>query len=190
MDKIAPGLKSLARSVESLKLDPANTRKHPRRSIEAIKVSLEKFGQQKPIVIDDGGVVIAGNGTLEAAIELGWTKIAASVSNLKGAERTGYSIADNRVAELSQWEDEMLRSALEGLEDAGLLEATGFTEDDLADMLAEPKVKDVKEQPAPEYAWVLIGVPVADWDKVGDFAAKMMQEPRAIVAQTVGNSEP
>ena len=52
-------------TIESLKLDPNNARKHSKRNLDAIKASLEKFGQRKPIFVHNG-VVIAGNGTLEA----------------------------------------------------------------------------------------------------------------------------
>lgn len=58
-----------------LHLDPANVRKHPERNIAGIKASLARFGQVKPIVIDENNVVRAGNGTLEAARGLGWATI-------------------------------------------------------------------------------------------------------------------
>ena len=54
-------------SVDSLSADPANVRTHDKRNIDAIKASLRRFGQQKPIVVDGDGVVVAGNGTLAAA---------------------------------------------------------------------------------------------------------------------------
>lgn len=53
--------------IDTLSADPANVRLHDERSIRAIKASLQRFGQQKPVVIDEAGVVIAGNGMLEAA---------------------------------------------------------------------------------------------------------------------------
>jgi ParB-like chromosome segregation protein Spo0J len=61
--------------ISELSLDPSNVRKHSRRNLDAIKASLRKFGQQKPIVVDATGVVLAGNGTLTAARELGWSVI-------------------------------------------------------------------------------------------------------------------
>ena len=57
----------------SLTPDPLNARKHNRRNIDAIKASLSKFGQRKPIVVTNDGTVIAGNGTLEAATSLALT---------------------------------------------------------------------------------------------------------------------
>lgn len=100
---------------KTLSPDPANARKHDKRNLDAIKASLRKFGQQKPIVVDENGTVIAGNGTLEAAKALGWTKIAIVKSDLKGAEAIAYAIADNRTAELADWDDDALRATLSAL---------------------------------------------------------------------------
>ena len=74
--KINPALEPLTRLTSTLKLDERNARKHERRSVDTIKASLSTYGQQKPIVALTDGTVIAGNGTLEAARELGWERIA------------------------------------------------------------------------------------------------------------------
>jgi DNA modification methylase len=118
--------------VADLSLDPSNVRKHSRRNLDAIKASLRKFGQQKPIVIDAKGIVLAGNGTLTAAQELGWTEISATRTELTGVEATAFAIADNRTAELAEW-DEKLDEVLKSLLDAGQdLADLGFTEQELA----------------------------------------------------------
>ncbi len=62
-------------AVASLAFDPANARKHDEANLKAIAGSLNLFGQRKPIVVTKAGVVVAGNGTLEAAKSLGWTEI-------------------------------------------------------------------------------------------------------------------
>lgn len=69
------GGKYVRRKVAELASDPANVRKHNEKNLDAIKASLTRFGQQKPIVIDKSGVVRAGNGTLAAAKALGWAEI-------------------------------------------------------------------------------------------------------------------
>ena len=124
-------------SIASLVLDPANVRKHPEANLEAIKGSLAKFGQQKPIVVGKDNVVIAGNGTLHAARALGWTDIAIVRSNLTGAEATAFAIADNRTSELAEWDDEGLSKVLAVLQSDGLLECTGFDEESLQNLLEE-----------------------------------------------------
>lgn len=104
-------LKHLARPIDSVSLDPYNARRHPKRSLDAIAASLQKYGQQKPIVALNG-ILVAGNGTLEAARGLGWTEIA--IAEFKGSkkEALAYALADNRTAELSEWNFEKLSDQL------------------------------------------------------------------------------
>lgn len=109
--------------IAGLSLDPANARKHGPRNVEAIKASLRRFGQQRPIVVDSGNVVRAGNGTLKAAKELGWTQIQIVRSDLPPSELTAYAIADNRTAELAEWDDEVLKLQLPDVGDVGFTEA-------------------------------------------------------------------
>jgi DNA modification methylase len=125
--------------IDQLSLDPANARTHPDRNLEAIVASLRRFGQQKPIVVDSSNVVRAGNGTLDAAKRLGWDSIAAVRTDLKGSEAIAYAIADNRTSELADWDNDVLAAQLNGLlaDDADLLDAAGFDEDELAKMLDE-----------------------------------------------------
>jgi len=123
--------------VGSLSLDPANLRRHPERNLETIKASLRRFGQQKPIVVGPNNVVVAGNGTLEAAKALGWTEIAIVRTSLSGSDAVAFGIADNRTAELAEWDDG-LADVLAALaaEDEALRDAAGFDADELAGLLA------------------------------------------------------
>lgn len=100
--------------------DPSNVRTHDEKNITAIKASLRKFGQQKPIVIDDKGTVIAGNGTLESAKLLGWTEIDCVVTDLDSLNKTAFAIADNRTAELAAWDTEALNLQLKTLEELNM----------------------------------------------------------------------
>ena len=120
--------------INELSLDPANVRKHDRRNLDAIKASLRKFGQQKPLVVDAKGIVLAGNGTLTAAKELGWTEIQITRTTLSGVDATAFAIADNRTAELAQWEDS-LSDVLKSLADANVnLAELGFTEKEIEEL--------------------------------------------------------
>jgi ParB-like chromosome segregation protein Spo0J len=117
--------------IETLSPDPANVRKHGQRNMDAIKASLRRFGQQKPIVVDAKGIVLAGNGTLAAARELGWREIQIVRTELTGSQATAFGIADNRSAELAEW-DEKLADVLASLKAEDFpLEEIGF---DLADL--------------------------------------------------------
>lgn len=125
--------------LDALALDPANARLHDARNLAAIKASLEAFGQRKPIVVA-GGVVVAGNGTLEAARALGWESIATvSADDLDETQRTAFAIADNRTAELADWDAAKLAEALALVTEDGdeLGEATGFDHDTLVGLIEQ-----------------------------------------------------
>lgn len=139
------------RRVAELVCDPANVRKHGEKNLEAIKASLTRFGQQKPIVIDSSGVVRAGNGTLAAAKALGWAEIDCVVSDLSGAEASAYAIADNRTAELAEWDEAVLTATLQSLEaeDPSLLLDAGYDPKELAKLVAQ-NAPEVVEDEVPE----------------------------------------
>jgi hypothetical protein len=136
-DYIEESLWPLVTDISNLMLDPENERKHPERNLEAIKASLARYRQQKPVVVDKNGIVLAGNGTLDAARSLGWTEIAAVRTTLDGSERTGYRIADNKTGELAEWDYEALAKSFEGLQlDDFQLEDTGFADFEWEPLLA------------------------------------------------------
>lgn len=139
--RIAPNLVIETMKVDALFLDPKNARLHPERNLEAIKASLRKFGQQKPIVVDQTGVVIAGNGTLAAARALGWERIAIVRTELTGDEARAFAIADNRTAELAEWDYEELRASLEGFS-IDLREVVSFTEEEIRALSWDSDLED------------------------------------------------
>jgi ParB-like chromosome segregation protein Spo0J len=106
-------------AIESLVLDPANARKHDAKNLEAIKGSIARFGQRKPIVVDINNVVLAGNGTLTALRALGKTEVWIARTELKGAEAIAFSLADNRTSDLSVFDDEILGKTLQALREDG-----------------------------------------------------------------------
>jgi ParB-like chromosome segregation protein Spo0J len=137
---ILPALAALAVPIDSVRPNPANTRKHEKRSLDALKVSLDKYGQRKPIVVQkDGMMVRAGNGMLAAARELGWTHIAAVVVDEPNVDAVAYELMDNKSAELSTWEQEALALQLSSLKEDDIdLALTGFTSDELEALFAPP----------------------------------------------------
>ena len=103
--------------LSDLTFDPNNVRKHSKKNLNAIIGSLQKFGQVKPIVVQNN-VVVAGNGTLEAAIALNWKdiEIIELPSNWSVDKVKAYAIADNRTAELAEWDINLLSQELLDLE--------------------------------------------------------------------------
>ncbi len=135
---IAPGLRELAVPIEKLKLNEDNPKIHADQSIARAAASLKAYGQQKPVVVGPKGVVIAGNGLLLAAERLGWTHLAAVRTNLPPTKRKAYAIADNRVAEFSEWDEDVLARQLADLQDSSIsIEAVGYDEDEISALLAE-----------------------------------------------------
>lgn len=157
--------------ISKLTGDPANARKHGDRNIQTIVESLNRFGQQKPIVVDSSNCVRAGNGTLEAARSLGWTHLDCVVTDLKGLDAIAYAIADNRTAELAEWDMEILAAELESLQSDGLLQAAGFTDEELSSMLpdeSETELKEIKVQDPPRMSWVLLGIQTVRFGEIAN----------------------
>jgi DNA modification methylase len=131
--------------------DPQNARQHDEKNLKAIEGSLKEFGQRKPIVITEAGVIVAGNGTVEAAKRLAWTHIeAVKVPNDWTPDKIkAFAIADNRTAELANWNQEVLTAQLLELEGEGWeLAEFGFEAFDLPDD-DKPIVEDEVPESAP-----------------------------------------
>ena len=125
--------------ITTLHCDPANTRKHSERNLEAIKASLAKFGQQKPIVVNGDNVIVAGNGTFAAAMAMGWLEIDIVRTSLIGPDATAYAIADNRSAELATWDDKALAETLAALQNDESFDhlAAGFTDEEIEGLVSK-----------------------------------------------------
>ena len=138
--------------IATLSQDPANARKHDDKNLEAIKASLRRFGQQKPIVVDSSNVVRAGNGTLAAATALGWDSINVVQTDLQGSEATAYAIADNRTAELAEWDESVLAASLSSLADVDetWLSDLQFSEKELAELVESTQEQEIIEDEVPE----------------------------------------
>ncbi len=134
-NKIHPSLQSMAVNVDELELLDRNPRVG---NIDAIMASYEEFGQVKPIVAkknDDGtSTVIAGNHQLQAAMELGWDKIAVVYLDADDKRAIAFALADNRTMELGYTEPDMLAGLITEISDVypELLEQLEWDEFELA----------------------------------------------------------
>ena len=131
--------------ISYLRPDQNNARKHDARNIDAIASSLSRFGQRKPIVIVGDGTVVAGNGTVEAAKQLGWTELACVRIPWRWTpdEIKAYALADNRTAELAEWDSAILADQL--IE----LDAVGWDVSELGFEALEPPTEPDPEDEAP-----------------------------------------
>jgi len=118
-------------AIKDLTPDPENARTHDTSNLKAIAGSLELFGQRKPIVITIDGIIMAGNGTVQAAKQLGWTHIDATrlPADWTPDKAKAYALADNRTAELADWDPKILADQLIDLDSVGWdVSAFGFNE--------------------------------------------------------------
>jgi len=131
------------RQTASLKPEPRNARTHPKRQLEQIIASIREFGFTNPILVDSGGLVIAGHGRLLAAKAIGLTEVPTiELSGLSEAEQRALRLADNKIALNAGWDLDLLKEELGQLSslEIGLdLSLTGFSTGEL-DVLLRPGV--------------------------------------------------
>jgi DNA modification methylase len=115
------GMKLETWLIANLTADPQNARTHDKRNLDAIATSLTKFGQRKPIVITPEGIILAGNGTVQAAKQLKWKEVQVTITPKEWdyATARAYALADNRSAELAEWDTSVLASQLVELDAEG-----------------------------------------------------------------------
>lgn len=126
-----------------------NARTHTKKQVEQIAVSIAKFGFNNPVLVDDDNRLIAGHGRVAAAKLLGMAEVPTiRLSHLSEAERRAYALAENRLAELAGWDEELLTVELLELKDLDLdfdVEITGFDLIDIDRM--EERVNRAKAAP-------------------------------------------
>ena len=127
--------------LDKLTSDPNNARLHDEKNLTAIRTSLSQFGQVEPLVVREGsGIVIGGNGRLEAMRDLGWQRASVSYVNLSDEQATALGIALNRTAELARWDNEKLEELLDSLsmsDEFGDMSNFGFSDGELEAMVAD-----------------------------------------------------
>ena len=112
--------------------------KNPRKNAEAVKyvkASIEKFGFKQPIIVDSNRVIIAGHTRLEAAKSLGMAEVPCIVADdLTDAQVKALRLADNKVAEFSEWEMNLLGEELGELAEISDIDMSDFGFDDNLEM--------------------------------------------------------
>jgi hypothetical protein len=146
IDEISQLLKPLTISYESpasLSPAPRNARQHSRRQVSQLCASIGEFGFLVPILVDERRTVIAGHGRLAAAQQLGLNQVpVVHIGHLTAEQKRAYRLADNRLAELSGWDTDILKVELEELSVLNLpfeFEITGFDTVDIDRLRETPK---------------------------------------------------
>lgn len=143
-------------SINDLKSDHKNARRRTDRSSDLIKESLQRYGAARSIVIDEENRILAGNGTIDGAKAAGIRRvriiesegdevIAVRRTGLSEEQKVGLALADNRTADLSEWDLEMLHRLSEEHE----LDPW-FNQDDLDELLNVVEVDPVEGNTDPD----------------------------------------
>jgi DNA modification methylase len=153
-------MKAMANHIEHWALgrlvpNPRNPRTHSDAQIAQIAGSILAFGFNAPILVDAKGSIIAGHGRYLAALKLGLeTAPVIILDHLSEIEKRAYLLADNKLAELSDWDDEALASELAALKSADIhLGDLGFSDDELRLLMADAELPDTdsnEEEAIPE----------------------------------------
>ncbi len=127
------------RAIELLKPYAKNPRNND-GAVAAVADSITKYGFRQPIVVDTDGVIVVGHTRWKAAQKLGMAEVPVHVANdLTPEQARAYRIADNRVAELAEWDNDLLRPELMELKDLDVdISALGWDAADLSALLAPP----------------------------------------------------
>jgi len=128
-----------------------NARTHSPEQVLQIAASIKEFGFCNPVLIDKDSGIIAGHGRVMAAQKLGLETVPTiELSHLSDTQSKAYILADNRLAELSGWDDELLRLELGELQDLDFdLALIGFDDFDLTIDEIPAALTDEDEVPEP-----------------------------------------
>jgi site-specific DNA-methyltransferase (adenine-specific) len=129
--------------ISKLTPDPNNARKRTPLSASVIRKSIEQFGMTRSIVLDENGVILAGNGAFEEAGQLGIERVivvettgneivAVKRTNLTAEQKTQYAIADNTASDFSTWDFDILNDLAQ--------------EVDLSEFFPDDKLNELLEQ--------------------------------------------
>lgn len=158
--------------IDRIKILPGNSKHHPAHQIEQLKSNIDKYGCTQPLLLTSRMELVAGHGRLEAMRALDWVHIPCLVKDLTNAEARALRIADNRIAELGEVNNQAIAMELADLAvDDFDLSGLGFSTEELDNILgvdddmwddAEPeqepeKPKAKKSKPKKEKVVVVEG---------------------------------
>ena len=139
--------------IEYLKLDELkpyeNNPRNNESAVQYVANSIREFGFKVPIVIDKDKVIVAGHTRFKAAKQLGLEEAPCIIADdLSPEQIKAFRLADNKTAEMALWDDDLLKSELEGLLDDFDMSDFGFFDEEL-DEAQEPEVEDDDYDPEP-----------------------------------------
>lgn len=137
--------------LDRLKPYQRNARTHSDTQVAQIAASIVEFGFTAPLLVSEDGCILAGHGRLAAARKLYLDAVPVVVlDHLTPTQRRAYILADNQLALQAGWDQELLAVELADLSAAGFdLALTGFSDDELADLLGDIEDAERADEAAP-----------------------------------------
>lgn len=134
-----PQLTIIYRSLSEIIPHARNARTHSEAQVQQIAASITEFGWTNPVLIDESGELIAGHGRVMAAELLGLEQVPAiQLTGLSDQQKRAYRLADNRLPLNAGWDEELLRSEIQLLDDEGFnLALTGFADEEINNLLGD-----------------------------------------------------
>jgi hypothetical protein len=127
-----------------------NPRVHSKRQLNALARSIKQFGFVVPLLVDQNGRIVAGHGRLQAAAKLSLARVpVVRVEHLSEHELRALMIADNKLTDMSSWNEDLLADNFRILSVEGInldLEATGFSMGEI-DLILDPPATNPAEDP-------------------------------------------
>ena len=125
------------KNIDINKVIPYHNNPRKDQAVDKVASSINEYGFQQPIVVDAKMTIIVGHTRLLASRKLGLKKVPIAIADLDENKAKAYRIADNRLNEDSEWDWDLLKMELSGIDD--LLDKTGFEENELNKILEEPE---------------------------------------------------
>ncbi len=144
--------------IDELKPYENNARLHPQEQIDKITNSIKEFGFITPVIIDENNTILVGHGRTLGAKQAGLTQVPyRRITNLTDEQKRAYILADNKLSDIAEWDEELLKLELESIS----LDMTAFGFDDFEINIDEEEEAEVVEDEIPE-------VPAEPRAKLGD----------------------
>ena len=141
------------KSIETNKILPYINNPRKNLNVDKVASSIKEFGFQQPIVVDKNYIIIVGHTRFEAAKKLGLKEVPVQIADLDEDKAKAYRIADNRLNQDADWDNELLSVELNNLLSKDFnLEPIGFNEDELNNILLKDNDGLTDEDEAPEVA--------------------------------------
>ena len=124
------------KKIEDLKQYENNPRKND-QAVDRISVAIQEFGFNVPILIESDGKIIDGHLRFKAAMSLNMETVPCIIiDDLTPAQIKAFRLSVNKIADISEWDYDLLAEELEQLQDADFeLELIGFDDNELEKML-------------------------------------------------------